>query len=317
MNDLLKLFWSLITPLCLSLESDGNILDGGGDPPGGDPPGGDPPSGDPPSTDFRDYIEPNGDLKAGWSKVALGEQNDGLESKFTTFGGLSGSYVNLERTMSSQDRITVPGPDATEEEVSAFHAKIGRPEKPEDYSVDLPDALKKSVFDEESVGEFKSLAHKLGLTPAQMEGLTGWYGPKFEKVIGDAESQRQQQHDDGVAALKKEWGADYDAKLAAAERGAAAAGMTAEDLANNPELSNSPAYIKAMAKVGEMVDEKPANAIRQQAGKMGINTPEEALAKIAEIRADLKHPYHHGKDPRNAAAQREMDLLYAIAYPEE
>jgi hypothetical protein len=55
----------------------------------------------------------------------------------------------------------------------------------------------------------------------------------------------------------------------------------------------------------------------EQAGyRVGENlSPEQAKAKIHEIRSDAKHPFNVLNHPGHEAALKEMDGFYAQAYP--
>jgi len=300
--NLLKYFMAFIMPYRLMMAEDG----GGG--------------GDLPSTDPRTYMDDKGNLTAGWTKAAMGEKNAGFEGKFTTLGGLLGSYGNMEKSFSSSSRVEVPTEHSSAEDWAAYWDKGGRPATAEEYQMNLPAALTDSVFDADAVTEFKGKAHKLGLTAAQVVGITDWYGPKFGDLLTGEASKRQDLMDAGVTALKKEWGEDYDAKVQSAEAGAAALGMTADDLKGNPDMASNPGFIRAMARAAELVSEKPATAMRQMGEKLGVNSPEDARAKIVSIRNDPKHPYNGSSGATAAAhdrAVKEMSVLYNIANPEE
>ena len=255
-------------------------------------------------------------MKPGWSK-AFGLPET-LEAKFKTFDGLAKSYGNLEKMLGTQGKVAIPNEHSTPEEKEAFFAKLGRPAKPEEYKIEKPEALKDIGLDEKALGEVRTLAHGLGLTQQQLGPLTDWY---FKQVGGSLEAVQAQQvaaKEAAVGELKKEWGAEYDANLKAAERGAAIAGLSLDVLKATPELSNNPHFIRAMVKVAQMTKENPGAGMRNQPGSMGANTPEAARAEIAKIRADKNHPYNNTQaNPKDReAAVAEMGRLYAIVNPE-
>jgi len=51
-------------------------------------------------------------------------------------------------------------------------------------------------------------------------------------------------------------------------------------------------------------------------GKLGGMTPAEALAKATDIQGNNAHPYRDTMHPGHKAAQKEVQDLYKIAYPE-
>ena len=49
-----------------------------------------------------------------------------------------------------------------------------------------------------------------------------------------------------------------------------------------------------------------------------VMTPEEAMSKINEVKADLNHPYNNKKfygTPERAQATKDMERLFNLAYP--
>lgn len=270
------------------------------------------------SYDIREFIDDKGNfVKEGWSKTL--NLPESLEAKFKTIEGLGGSYASLEQRLRADNKVQIPNEHSSEEDWNAFYEKVGRPNKAEEYDLGLPEDIAGVGLDEEAINEVRAIAHKEGLTQKQIGSLGEWYGKSIQAAIEKVNGDNQRVHDEAISALKKEWGSDYDAKVASAEKGAAALGLTAEELKANPAISNNPAFIKAMAKAAEMVSEKPATALRQAGEKIGINTPEEAKAKIAEIRADKNHPYNNPAAPRASREQAtsQMQTLYALAHPDE
>lgn len=272
----------------------------------------------PPSLDLRSYLNDRGEFtKDGWAK-AYGLP-DSIEAKFKTFDGFAKSYVNLEKMLGAQGKVAVPSEHSSPEEWEAFFQKVGRPHKADEYQLKAPDALKDVALDEKALGEVKALAHKHGLTQKQLGALGDWYFQTVGKSLEAVTAQQTQAKEAAIDALKKEWGANYDANLQAAERGAAIVGITKEVFQADPALANNPHFIKAMAKVAEMTKEAPGAGLRNQGGGIGINSPEQAKAEIAKIRGDKAHPYNN-PNARPADRQAAIDAvagLYAIAYPDQ
>lgn len=272
----------------------------------------------PPSLDLRSYLNDRGEFtKEGWAK-AYGLP-DSIEAKFKTFDGFAKSYVNLEKMLGAQGKVAVPSEHSSPEEWEAFFQKVGRPHKPEEYQLKVDDKLKAAGIDEKVLGEYQAVAHKLGLTQKQMAELTAFHFGKVGASLESAQQQVLQQKEAAIGELKKEWGANYDANLQAAERGAAIVGIGKEVFQADPALANNPHFIKAMAKVAEMTKEAPGAGLRNQGGGIGINSPEAAKAEIAKIRGDKAHPYNNAnaRPADRQAAIEAVQKLYAIAYPDE
>lgn len=135
-------------------------------------------------------------------------------AKFQNMGDLAKSYASLEKKLGSS--INIPGENATEEEITAFYSKLGKPESAEGYSIK-----------EESAAPFKALAFKANLTDSQakavFEGLTA-IGKEQARLTAE---NMQKIADESDKALKAEWGKDFGANLELAKRGIAAYGGNA------------------------------------------------------------------------------------------
>ena len=271
-------------------------------------------------SDIRSLMNEKGEFTSpDWAKqLGLPE---GFASKFKTVDGALKSYANLEKMLGNSNKVAVPGENASKEEVALFRAKIGVPEKADGYKIAKPEGIPDELWGADRVGAYQAKAHELGLTAKQAEGLAQW---QAEQLGGDVKANQAAltaHRDATVAELKKEWGGNFDANVALAEKGAAAAGLTADVLKSTPELSNNPHFIRAMQavalKLGE--DRSAANIRAAAGGNLAVNTPEAAAMEISKIRADANHAYNNPKaSPRDReAAVAYVQKLYAIKNPEE
>jgi hypothetical protein len=179
-------------------------------------------------------------------------------------------------------RQRLPTKESRPEEVKEFFSKLeippdesylrrsrGVPETPDKYEWTPPEGAQ---INGEWLGKGKALAHELGLNNEQFGKLVGLHN----ELMQDAQKIFQTKEADGVAALKTEWGADYDKNFAIASRGVQAM------FKDNPEalekfnafgLGNDPAVLKFMLEAGKLTGEDsstsggtPSNAndIQQQ-----------------------------------------------------
>lgn len=106
---------------------------------------------------------------------------------------LTGDPASLAKKAHEQAKllgnaIRVPGKDAPQEEVDAFLNKLGRPDTPDKYEFAVPESLPEHLpYDAERATEFKSLAHKLGLTAKQAAAIHDW---ATERAVGDFNGQQ-------------------------------------------------------------------------------------------------------------------------------
>ena len=154
------------------------------------------------------------------------------------------SYRQLEKLMGADKAgrgIVLPKDADDAEGWRAVHARLGCPDAPEDYALDLPDGADA----DDLVTEFRRLAHDLGLTMAQAKRLSGWWRGRLEAAVSAQAAERTaeatRQARSAEDALRDRWGGDYDQRRADAERarrrflgGADAEAL--DDLAARPEV---------------------------------------------------------------------------------
>lgn len=129
----------------------------------------------------------------------------------------------------------VPGPPDDPEKQSAWlkesglAKRLGIPDEPTGYKVELPkfdDAIKDHVvYDDARHGRLMETAHKLNLTPAQVQGVLGFYQAEItadaQTYATEAQADEQKMH----TTLKGEWGDNYDVNVRAALEVAAEVGL--------------------------------------------------------------------------------------------
>jgi hypothetical protein len=133
--------------------------------------------------------------------------------RFTDPPSVYGSYRELDGRFSEGGLVKIPGKDAKPEEVAAFNKAMGVPEKPEEYlgALALPGGKVLGDADKPIAESFAKAMHPLGLTPAQMSGAVAW---RFEELEREAAAQfeaDQTFRSESEGALKKDWGAAFDA----------------------------------------------------------------------------------------------------------
>jgi hypothetical protein len=215
-------------------------------------------------------------------------------------------------------KVAIPGKDAGEAEWGAVHDALGRPKTADDYQIAAPKDLPPGFAIDDGLAKgFRETAHKLGLLPAQVQGLFGWFvGENAKAFAGQADAGAAQLAETN-AALRKEWGFAYDRKLAVALKAVTAfGGADLVGLLNQTGLGNHPVIIKMMAKVGEKIGEDPILAGTPAAGE-GAQTPLAAQEKILELQGDkeFRAAYTAKEHPGHAAALLRMQRLHEQAYP--
>jgi len=225
--------------------------------------------------------------------------------------GLAKSYIHAQK-MIGADKIAIPGKNASEEEWDAVYNKLGKPEEAKTYEEDLGDL----PIPEENVKNFKDTAHKLGLNQIQFKGLTSWYKDLVKTQIEDINVDADTKRAESEAALRKEFGKTYDAKLKSSQRVFQTYGDTKfldVELKDGTKLGNHPTFIKLMSNIADTISED-----KIATGEKGSEffTPAEAKRKIAELTV-AGSPYWNRKDPGHEDAVKEVADMQEMVHPEE
>lgn len=127
------------------------------------------------------------------------------------------AHWGLERIMGADKAgrtVMLPKDDNDADGWKALSAKLGVPEKPDDYKLPMPEGV-----DDGFAKEAAKWFHQTGVPPRQAakiaESWNTWVGEqvKQNEAAERAESEKQ------IQALQKEWGKDFDAKQELAQRG--------------------------------------------------------------------------------------------------
>lgn len=226
-------------------------------------------------------------------------------------GNLLTSYRGLEGKLGGAINLPKDGEAGYDEAMGGIYAKLGRPEKAEDYEITKPDLPKGMTYDDAYEKEFRGIAHKLGMSKKQTAGMADWNnGYQQEKLKVDTETVRKQ-GDETQAALREEWGANYDKKagsVKAAYKALFGDDPEVLDYLTSIGLANRPGFIRAMALAGENIGEGRMSGGGSSSG--GGDAAAEIRAKINEVRGDRKHPYYNPRLPGHKEARSMMIDLY-------
>lgn len=229
------------------------------------------------------------------------------------------SYRNLETLLGADKAgraVVWPKDENDAEAWKAIHARLGVPEKPDDYKLPVPDG--------QSDAFAKAMApvlHKLGVPAAAAEKLAAAfndYGTQQQQAAQAAAEQRVAQEMD---ALKAEWGQAYDQNKALGSRFATAMaaemGWDPETTAGKLEMLEaawgSSALMKFMAAAGKFLGEDRFAEGDQPSGR--ILSPAAAMARITELQQDKE--FFARLEKGDAAAKAEWDRLIRQSTPPE
>jgi hypothetical protein len=220
---------------------------------------------------------------------------------------LADSYRNLEKLIGApQDKILkLPADMKDQAAMAEIFNKLGRPGKPEDYKLNLPEGSGEE-FGKWARGTF----HELGLTASQAEALsTKWnelQAAQAQSQTGATEATFNQQRE----ALKKEWGAAYEQNAKIVDKAAQALGVDAQTLDALKASMGVDKAMKFLHSIGTKVVED-AFVSGKDGNQFGAMTPEAARSRIAQLQSD---PDFSSRYLRGGATERaEMDRLHQMA----
>jgi hypothetical protein len=231
-------------------------------------------------------------------------REDASLSQFKSREELARGYINTKKLVGN--KRAMPGEGATETEWNQFYADLGRPEAPEAYELKAPDDFPKELYSPELEQSFKALAHKAGLNQKQVaEIYNGFVGQQLNiiKQMAANEAAAKAEND---KALRTEWGTQYDAKLAAANKVIQAVGgndpYVAQSIAAKDPVWNHPALARFLAHIGEAMGESDL-----------IGGDPQQNASLQEQAQSLmqSEAYTNRKHPENAAVREKVKALYA------
>jgi hypothetical protein len=200
---------------------------------------------------------------------------------FKDIGSLAKSYIETKAMVGKRTDglVKIPGEQATAEEVAAWRKAIGVPDKPDGYTVRLPEGV--SVH-EETLNAFRQKAHELGITPKQAEALVQFDIERYQSSQRRSHETSAAAKTEAEKALRSEWGPQFDTRLALTQRFVEQYG--GEGMIDELEVNgkaNSPKLIRLLEKIATEYHER--GLVR---GESTAKRTEEIQARLAQIQAD-------------------------------
>jgi len=242
-----------------------------GNSPAGNPPAGNPPAGNPPAEN-----PPAGNPPAGQKNI--------LDA-------------------ASPVSVTVPGDNASPEEIAAFRKAIGVPDSADGYEISAPQNLPDGLgWNEDAVRNFKSFALEQGLTGKQAAAAVAYHTKMVSEQVAAAIAAHNANAEKTEAKLKTEFGSEYDHKIQQANNALRVFGLS--DALGRAGLLADESVIRAMIRIGESFAESKL--------KGGDTPPSSAQARYDELVKNPKSPYFNDADPNHQQAVHEVSELLKV-----
>lgn len=221
---------------------------------------------------------------------------------------LAKRFVDNHKMVGGMTRI--PTKDDDDEALERFYTKM-RPESADKYEVKRPDLSEGVQWNDELEGNFKTFAHKNGLTQRQMQTTVDWW----MESMGNMRGAHVKTVEEGEAALQKAWGGEYKTHKENMVRGFKA--MNDPELAaflESSGMGNHPSIANVFRQLGEFTQEDHAGASGPSEDQ--VLTAKEKITSIHNDNCMTKAEkdrcaYHRG----DKVATAEMNQRYEIAFP--
>jgi hypothetical protein len=246
------------------------------------------------TTTQETQIEQQPTVAKSW-KEAIPEElrNDPNISKFTELESLAKSYVNATR-MIGQDKVAVPNNNSTDDQWNEVYDKLGRPESPDKYQLDIKSEA--VPLDEGAIKSFAENAHQLGLNNKQAQGILEFYKNSMEGSLQQNQVDMETAQANAEQELRKEWGRAYEDNIKKAGAVAKAnmdANILDMQLKDGTRLGDHPAVIKGFANIANLMSEDKLVSTESENVSQGIDYD----AEISKIVNDRDGPYWNKAHP--------------------
>jgi hypothetical protein len=207
-----------------------------------------------------------------------------------------------EKLLGVDGVVKTPGAEAKPEEVAAFYNKLGRPEKPDGYTV-------KAVEGDSQFEQIRATVHKLGLSDKQFAD----YYAERAGFVKNLQTEGTAQMVKWADQLKEKYGTGYEEVVSRA-------GDILEKLAE-PELMeqlkttgliNSPALVNMMSKLADELDDDTVSSLFKGKAPAPVQHKGTAQAQVDEIMANKEHAYHDRLAPTHMEAVEQVQRLYKV-----
>lgn len=195
--------------------------------------------------------------------------------------------------------------------------KLGRPETADAYQITLGEGA--TDADKAFVDGFKGIAHKAGLSQAQMGMAIGYLNEATAAAGKQAEEAAAAAAAETTKSLKAEWGDRFDVYSKEIPKLIAdLGGEDAVEALNADGLGNSATMLRLLAKISDMRAEPGALPGGGTAGgATGPSTPYQAQAALATLHGDpgKMKALQDKSDPLHKVVLAEREALLKQAYP--
>ena len=233
------------------------------------------------------------------------EKHIALASRYTSSADAISALAETQRTLSQRPKSV--SADATAEELTAYRTEQGLPTTTDGYELVRPDGMDEEAFKSEGFQEqlapYRDIMLKHNLPTAVLQEI---FDTRMSQDNANTEAMNAQDVKnaaEGEAAMRKEFGADYDAQMSNASAFLKVLGadeLLGRELKGGLLLGSDPAFMKIAAMAG---------------ARLGIGTAQlglsgtEAGKDIQQEYDDVSTALHLAHNQGNHTETKRLDAL--------
>lgn len=236
------------------------------------------------------------------------------ETEQEVIAAFAKQHIHAQRAM-GLDKIAKPGKDATDEEMRIYFTATGCPETIDGYAAPTENVSDK--FDTDFFNSSREEAHRLGLTPGQLAGMSRFLDKQQDEARQESVEAINTQVQEWETGLKKQHGEAYAQNTALAkaiinEYG----GDEMLALLDDRGLGSHPAFFNMLAKIGRAMGEDEILGVGGT--HTFTNTPEQAKTEWEALQLDKEfmEAFNTSGHPGHKAAVQRQSALFAAIHPE-
>ena len=181
--------------------------------------------------------------------------------------------ANLESRQKLSKAVVVPGNDATDEEITAYHEALGVPKDVDGYEFPLPEGMERTEEMLDAEDHWSNIFLNNNISKDTADILVGEFREEVAKIF-----QQKAENDEAYAqhseeALRKEWEEDYDKNIIFASRASESLlGSDYEDVrhletTDGKYILDHPLMVKMFAKLGREMGEGALGSVATEGEK--------------------------------------------------
>lgn len=220
-------------------------------------------------------------------------------------------FRNAEKYIGTPAERLVKVPDwdkADKVEIDQVYAKLGRPDDPKGYNLQVPEGQGREFAD-----WAQGIFHEAGLSTRQAAAVTAKWNEYVQGIQQNEQGVKAQSLKDQEAGLRNEWGQAYDKYDAVAANAIESLGLKDQELAALRDTLGFDGAMKLFANIGSKLGEAEFHTGEGRSGSGGPMTPSQAVSKIASLQGDKE--WVAGYLAGNVEKRAEMERLMKMAYP--